>query len=357
MGDLAALLRGMLLRSCGNPLVRAIAPDSIAGRGAIFCLHSVRPMPAPDEFAPLKEVFLAPDSLDKFIGALRADGMPIVPLADVPQLLSDPGSGYFVCFTFDDGYADNASAAWPIFRRWNAPFTIFLTSGFMDGPLPMWWTVVETAIAATDRFTLGDRSWRTRTKDEKTSAFLAVEGMVRFLDRAGMQQVADELAMRYGDCLLDAARAQALSWDNVAEMAQDPLVDFGAHTLSHPTLSKLSHEEAVREIVGSRQQIEQRLSRPVPHFAYPYGDDFAIGPHGATIAAEAGFDLAVTTRRDVLTADDRFSPYRLPRITLDGRYQAHAQLRGQMSGIPSSLRNALSRKRQAGGLAARAATL
>jgi peptidoglycan/xylan/chitin deacetylase (PgdA/CDA1 family) len=61
------------------------------------------------------------------------------------------------------------------------------------------------------------------------------------------------------------------SWDEIQEMSRGG-VEFGAHTQSHPDLAALSHENAVREVLGSKATIEDYLGREVRFFAYPCGN-------------------------------------------------------------------------------------
>ena len=50
-----------------------------------------------------------------------------------------------VVFTFDDGWLDNATVAWPIATKERVPFTIFICPGLMDTHEPFW---TERAVAA-----------------------------------------------------------------------------------------------------------------------------------------------------------------------------------------------------------------
>jgi peptidoglycan/xylan/chitin deacetylase (PgdA/CDA1 family) len=63
-----------------------------------------------------------------------------------------------------------------------------------------------------------------------------------------------------------------LSWSQMREMASTGFW-FGAHTVNHIRLTQLRSDAARREIVDSRRVLEQRLSLPIRHFAYPYGDN------------------------------------------------------------------------------------
>src|ERR1044072_1739212 len=70
---------------------------------------------------------------------------------------------------------------------------------------------------------------------------------------------------------LDAqCRSEAMTWDEVREIAADPLCTIGAHTINHFALAKLSPEEAAAEADQSRRRIGDELGRVPQVFAYPY---------------------------------------------------------------------------------------
>ena len=69
--------------------------------------------------------------------------------------------------------------------------------------------------------------------------------------------------------------------------------EIGAHTVSHPHLSRLTRAEAGRELKDSKIHLESLIGRKVDSFCYPYGD---YSPALAELVAETGFESAVTLR-------------------------------------------------------------
>ena len=72
--------------------------------------------------------------------------------------------------------------------------------------------------------------------------------------------------------------------------------EIGAHTCTHPHLTRLPPAQAREEIFTSRQKLEELFGRPVRHFCYPYGD---WNPAVRDLVAEAGYETAVTTEPGV----------------------------------------------------------
>lgn len=61
-----------------------------------------------------------------------------------------------------------------------------------------------------------------------------------------------------------------LSWGEIHEM-QKYAIEFGAHTLTHPDLTKLSRQQIELEIGDSKKRIEDATGAQVSSFAYPFG--------------------------------------------------------------------------------------
>lgn len=84
-----------------------------------------------------------------------------------------------------------------------------------------------------------------------------------------------------------------MNWDQVREMDANGF-HIGAHTRRHAYLPSLTKEQAIDEIVGSKQMIEAKLGKPVDYFVYPVGgfnDDIK------KIVINAGYKAAGTTNR------------------------------------------------------------
>lgn len=177
--------------------------------GRIMMLHRVVEHRSDDPAQ--RELEVTPDFLEQTILDYRQKGYTFISIDELSSLLTTHHSlstKKNVCITFDDGYQDNYDIAYPILRRLEVPFTVYVTTGFIDNCLPMWWYPGE----------------------------------------------------RLG---IDTKSLKALD--------ADPLCTIGAHTMSHPRLDTLSREEQYKEIAGSKQMLESLLSHEVKHFSFPHG--------------------------------------------------------------------------------------
>ncbi len=138
-----------------------------------------------------------------------------------------------------------------------------------------------------------------------------------------------------------------MDWQELSQLAADPLVTIGAHTVNHLMLAKLPDKTARAEMDLSRSIIEAALGERPQHLSYPYGDPTAAGPRDFALAAELGFKTAVTTRPGVVTSAHSEHLTALPRISVNGEYQQLRYVRVLLSGAATAMWNGFRRQEAA----------
>lgn len=110
---------------------------------------------------------------------------------------------------------------------------------------------------------------------------------------------------------------EKLNAEQIREMADSGLIEFGAHTQHHVNLLKLSDDEAFAEMQASKQDVEALVGRCLS-FAYPFG---RFNAKHQQLAKEIGFKNAVSTRKKVeaYTAENQFN---IPRVSTHGAMNA-----------------------------------
>ena len=308
------------------------------GRGVILTFHHVRPHPT-DAFQPNALLSITPGHLETVLRTLGALGFDVVALDEVPARLAGDIGRPFAALTFDDGYRDNLVHAAPILRRHDAPWTMFVTADYASGTGRLWWLELEEVVRSSDTVTLPRTSGaahvlRTRTFAEKEAAFAAIYGELRAGSEPRLRQV---LARLCDEASIDRealVRGLCLGWDEIADLARDPRVAIGAHTISHPMLAKQDEAEARREIVGGRERIRERIGGKVKHLAYPVGDPGSAGPREFAAARDASYATAVTTRPGHLFSEHLNHLTALPRVSVNGLWQSESAVRTLLSGLP-----------------------
>lgn len=230
--------------------------------------------------------------------------------------------------TFDDGYRNNFTTAFPILKRCQAPATIFLTTGFLERGSPLWTDALEMSLNVTKRREVhiiwpdGETVYPIETFGERRAADIEIRDKLKVVSSVERELIIAHLlrdAHLSPESVLNHGDYIPLSWEDVEEM-KDNGITFGAHTHTHPILSRELREVQCKEIALSLEKLRGITEGPL-HFAYPNGQPGDWNEESKTVLKEMGVRFAWTTRAwRVETIDD--DPLELPRITLDDTINA-----------------------------------
>jgi peptidoglycan/xylan/chitin deacetylase (PgdA/CDA1 family) len=239
----------------------------------------------------------------------------VISLNELRQQLVRPTSlEPAVAITFDDGYGDLFHYAFPVLQKYRIPATIFLAVGAIESGEVPWYDRVfallqllpgpsfEAELDVRRRFDLGFPAERLEVAQQ----------IMRIL-----RTLPDEQRSR---CVVDLEKritlpkelisGRMLTWDQIRTMHRSH-VSFGSHTVSHRVMSRLTREEAERELRESKEIIEMRLGTPVDTFAFPFGQPADIGAVCHDMLAACGYRSAMTTVESVNAPGT--SPYEIRR--------------------------------------------
>ena len=189
--------------------------------------------------------------------------------------------------------------AYPILKKHEIPFTIYITTDFPDKKAILWWNHLEDLVMNQEsvKFTVNniEHSFMALTSDQKTKAFKAIATIIKGGDAAKRNDRLTQIFKNTNINPFNGIQTLALSWDEIRQLHHDPLVTIGSHTVTHPTLSMLTDNDASDEINHAKNRLEEELSSKIEHFAYPFGGFTEIGSREVGIVKTAGITTAVTT--------------------------------------------------------------
>lgn len=318
----------------------------LRGVGAIFMLHHIRPGGGLGEgFAPNRGLEVTPEFLDEVISFVAERDYELLSLAEAARRLKagKVGERPFAVFTIDDGYRDNLDYALPIFGKHGCPFTIFIAPAITDGRCELWWRGLEALIADSHivRTEIGGEKIElvTETDAQKQGAFERLYWPLRHLSEEDQRTWINRVCASHGIDLHAMCRAEAMGWDELRKIADDPLCSIGAHTIHHYAIAKLPRGKAMDEIEQSRDRIASELGVTPETFSYPYGDADSASLRDFAMVAEAGFEAAVTTRKGLVYRAHADHLMALPRVSLNGGYQKLRYVDVLLSGTAFALWN------------------
>ncbi|GJL54374.1 MAG: polysaccharide deacetylase [Nitrospirales bacterium] len=251
-----------------------------------------------DERSP----FLGPAPIRGFTNQLRylAEYCHVLDLEEAVERMQHHDVPHrAVVITLDDGYRDSYVNAFPRLQELNLPATIFLATAAIGTGNVLWhdracWMVSQTSIPALEGFGSCPR-YELGTWEGKQAAQEAVLWYLRSLDDQHRIEAIEQLSTKlqvFGEP--DPEPRLMLNWEEVKEMYQAG-IRFGAHTVSHPILSKISLPAVAAELRESKETIEQHIGCRVTTFAYPSGRPEDYNSDIQQIVKQEGFGCAVST--------------------------------------------------------------
>ncbi|GKY88148.1 polysaccharide deacetylase family protein [Sinisalibacter aestuarii] len=280
----------------------------------ILTYHAVTPGAPPlDDWC-----FLPARSFAAQMAFLHRFGFDVVPLAEgVEALQAGRLKRRSVAITFDDGYRNNLTTALPILEKYGYPATVFVVSGFTGSDKTLWPNRVVAALEATAKpaIELEGQHFPLGSRDEKVRASRDLQRLIKVafaadpnagaaaVERACGTAVDPGFGPDHDFAMMDTAMMR--------ETAARGLIEFGAHTVTHPILSKLSDADLDAEITGSVASVAEAAGRPCRTFAYPNGSYDDFDDRAVTLLRASGVSASVTTFQDRARPDD--DPFYLPR--------------------------------------------
>lgn len=286
----------------------------------ILCYHRINDTSSSDfdTFKPnvsaTKEDFAAQiDYLRDHFNIITLDQLTNWVINGKPDLPDHPA-----LITFDDGYQDNYVNAFPILRERRVPAVIFLATDYIGNANPFIWDMVaycfsHTKYDSAELPIIGLQSWQNASQKD-----LLIKNWINELKyrpnielRNAIQQLPDILDVSIPD---DAFSNLYLSWDEVREMHNNG-VYMGAHTMSHPILTRISLDEVEQELRGSRERIETELNSPVSSLAYPNGQIPDFNSDIERVTQDIGYSTAFSLVNGFPSLQElRDNPFAIRRI-------------------------------------------
>lgn len=201
-----------------------------------------------------------------------------------------------VLITFDDGYADNFMNAYPELVKRDLPAALFLATDHIGTGAAFWWDRAAVLFHRTKltESTLPGTGWAAWGEyGAEAEAARWIEAM-KLVPEDEKNSALDALPSALGVSIPSGAHQDlTLDWGQVRTMASNG-VAIGAHTCSHPILTRVDPARARAEVTGSRQRIVDELGEVPVSFAYPNGQSTDVDEGVRRIVEESGFELAFT---------------------------------------------------------------
>jgi peptidoglycan/xylan/chitin deacetylase (PgdA/CDA1 family) len=332
-----------------SPVIWQMGIDNLfkplySGIGSILMFHRVMPHQRRTRIHNHLSLEISPDHLDSIIRYFKKNRYHFTSLDELKEWASTGRCSFqkFVIFTFDDGYIDNLKYAYPIFKKWNIPFTIYVTTAFPNNTSLLWWYILEDIIAKNEtvRFPIAkvNLTYSCNNILNKEKTYTQIRKTIMSYNEEERDKHVKEFALANKYSFGKFEERMTLNWDEIEQLANDPLVTIGAHTLNHYNLCSISFDDAKREIKDSKSQIEAHINKVVNHFSYPLGkfNDQIVS------FTEEHFQTATTTKTANIFTGHFNNLFTLPRISVNS-LTTEKVLRLQVNGFFPAIANKFKR--------------
>lgn len=236
--------------------------------GEIWCLHRV--VPERSLFKSNRELEITPDYLEQLITDRISHGYRFVDTDTfIARATHNRSKSKLINITFDDGFSDIFTYAYPILKKHNTPFTIYLTTDMPDGRADLWWLHLESLAN-------GDTDWFEQT----------IKRIYNHNDEIArtMHTITDSTP-DYTIC-----QRLSLTWEQLRTMLAEGLCTIGSHGTSHSAMPLLTAGQAKEELLASKRRIKESLGIEPKHYSYPHS---FYNETTNQLVWHAGYDSAV----------------------------------------------------------------
>jgi len=221
--------------------------------------------------------------------------------------------------SFDDGYIDNFTTAYPVLKSEGCPAVFFVQTDFIDGVEIPWWDRIAWCIwhSGDIELRLPGESKPLAVQGPKSE--LSIRRVLRAVKDARGSPMEDKvraIELQTGCSAPSAAGRLAMTWDHVRELHQEGM-GIGSHTRSHRILAHLSLHEQFLELESSKRILEARSGAEVLALAYPVGGFASYSDDTRVLAKQCGYRIAFNYEHDV-NVDPAGITYDLRRLPVEG---------------------------------------
>ncbi len=197
-----------------------------------------------------------------------------------------------ILLTFDDGYRSLYSVVFPILKKYSLPAAVFLTTGSITNQTVPFHDQLLYSLAnakgsklSLDEFGFGE--FYLNSEIDVINTYRKLSRQLKAVNNSMKLCVLDSIIKQLKISVNDFPANEMITWDQLKEMIDSGLLSVGAHTVTHPILSRLNEADAKDELLLSKAEIEARLAVSVRTVAYPNGRLFDINKTTIDIVKES----------------------------------------------------------------------
>jgi peptidoglycan/xylan/chitin deacetylase (PgdA/CDA1 family) len=224
----------------------------------------------------------------------------------------------YAVITFDDGYVDNYSVAFPILKKHSVPAAFYIVTNYLDDVHIPWWDEIAWLIRNSKNNKIQLGNWLNPINLSKGPISSHIQEALRRIKQDKVMSIESIISELESICLCKIPKNIReknlfVSWKQVNEMANNGM-HIGSHTVNHNILSHLDDNQQENEIIHSKKIIEERTSKSVTTIAYPVGGEYTFNSTTESITKNAGYTIGFSYIKGVIKSFDTLNPFSIKRL-------------------------------------------
>lgn len=201
-----------------------------------------------------------------------------------------------VVITFDDGYHDNYSIAYPILKSLQIPAIFFISTEMIWDRKLCWWDILAYLIKQCRKTSIVIDDHEYALQNNRLNVIADFQQQMKEYSRERIHKhirlisEASEIDLPDGD----VQDRELMTRDQIREMAANQMT-IASHAHTHQALSCLDECEHEGELMVSKQLLEQATGEAVRSVSYPFGRYQYIPSSIQDIARKCGYQLGFTS--------------------------------------------------------------
>ena len=237
-----------------------------------------------------------------------------------------------VIITFDDGFTDNYTKAYPILKKHNASATFFVSTDYIGTKNNFWFNQVFRSFLNKDHSHVSIEKFDmnfdlSSISQERYDQIYSIVTALQRCSNIERLEVMDYIENTYPSQDADDSLSLPMTWEQLKEMSDD--MEIGSHTAGHPILSTLSEDEFHHEIGGSKEVIENKLNKEITTIAYPVGMPFTYNDRVLKEVNKAKYTFG-TSYMPGINYFNTLNRFELKRIHIE-RYTSNSMFKSMLS--------------------------
>lgn len=196
--------------------------------------------------------------------------------------------------TFDDGYIDNYTLAFPILKSLKLPAFFFIPTDAIENRVLGWWDIISYLIKKSKKkdLVVGEKKIPLENEKQKKYAVAYFIDKMKTTPYEKNKNLLETLSYTCGVDIPSTEKQsrQLMTWEQLNEVTEHNIT-VGSHTHTHRVLSTLNEREQFYELKKSKEILEQRLKRTINSMSYPVGGYLHFSDRTKELAEEAGYKL------------------------------------------------------------------